>query len=399
MPSEAPDAVKEQRKSLEQFVLDNTDLERLESLVTQFNIFEAVGVVRQELRHSDFLAYLLTPHENHRLGDVFTRKLLQRVVSSPGLTPVPITPIDLDTWNLDDLEVLREWRNIDILLRSEKNRLTVAIENKIGTTEHSGQLDRYWRLVEAQFPGDKNLAIYLTPDDEAPSHDGFVSVEYEQIVSVIEGLMDSGAISLTPDLRVLMSHYTQMLRRHIVAESEIAELCRRIYRKHSQALDLIIEHRPDQQATLREFLESLIKSTPGVLPEHSTKNYVRFTLRNWDIAALQAGQGWTPSGRMLLFEFQNSTESLKLKLIIGPGPKETREKLLNIALQNQPPFKPLAKSLNRQYNEVYSHNFLAMKAYSEATEEDLETKIREQWKHFLESDLPLFATFSWNAIA
>lgn len=111
-----------------------------------------------------------------------------------------------------------------------------------------------------------------------------------------------------------------------MAESEIAELCRRIYRKHAQAIDLIIEHRPDQQATLRDFLEELIKSRPGLILDHSSKQYVRFALKDWDVPALQAGQGWTRSGRMRLFECQNLPESLKLKLIIGPGAaRDTRK--------------------------------------------------------------------------
>jgi hypothetical protein len=51
-------------KALEAFVVDNPDLERLEALLDQFNIFEAIGVVRQELRHSDLLAFLLDSQES-----------------------------------------------------------------------------------------------------------------------------------------------------------------------------------------------------------------------------------------------------------------------------------------------------------------------------------------------
>ena len=40
------------RKALEAFVVDNQELERLEDLLIQFNIFEAIGAVWQELRHS-----------------------------------------------------------------------------------------------------------------------------------------------------------------------------------------------------------------------------------------------------------------------------------------------------------------------------------------------------------
>ncbi len=42
--------------ALESFLIGNRDLERLEALLDRFNILEALGVVRQELRHSDFLA-------------------------------------------------------------------------------------------------------------------------------------------------------------------------------------------------------------------------------------------------------------------------------------------------------------------------------------------------------
>ena len=44
------------RKALEGFVVGNEDLERLEALLDRFNFFEAIGVVRQELRHPYFLA-------------------------------------------------------------------------------------------------------------------------------------------------------------------------------------------------------------------------------------------------------------------------------------------------------------------------------------------------------
>jgi hypothetical protein len=48
----------EERALLENFVVGNRDLERLERLLNEFSIFEALGAVRQELRHSDFLAFL-----------------------------------------------------------------------------------------------------------------------------------------------------------------------------------------------------------------------------------------------------------------------------------------------------------------------------------------------------
>ena len=53
--------VKTELEALEDFVSKNDELEILESRLSSFNIFEAVGATRRELRHSDFLKYVLDP--------------------------------------------------------------------------------------------------------------------------------------------------------------------------------------------------------------------------------------------------------------------------------------------------------------------------------------------------
>src|SRR5258708_36134901 len=91
------------RKALEALVVDNPDLERLEALLDQFNMFEVIGAVRQELRHSDFLAFLLDPQQNHGLGDAFFKRLLQTILMSVQHTNVPRTQIDLDVSSLTQM--------------------------------------------------------------------------------------------------------------------------------------------------------------------------------------------------------------------------------------------------------------------------------------------------------
>ncbi len=105
-------------KFLEDLIINNPDLEKLESMLDRFNIFEALGAVHQEVRHSDFLAFLLNPQQNHGLGDLFVKRLLQEAISQADFVQ-PITPIDLDIWDLDDIEVRREWQSIDILILDE----------------------------------------------------------------------------------------------------------------------------------------------------------------------------------------------------------------------------------------------------------------------------------------
>ena len=157
--------IQEERELLERFVVDNEDLEKLESELAKFNIFEAIGVVRQELRHSDFLAFLLNPSQNHRLDDVFLKRLLKRVLLEADevtdLSGLRVSPVDIDIADLEDAEVRREWKNIDILVHSPSNRLVCAIENKIGSKEHSGQLHRYRETVSKEFGNCRAILIYL----------------------------------------------------------------------------------------------------------------------------------------------------------------------------------------------------------------------------------------------
>jgi hypothetical protein len=123
--------------ALTRFAIANDDLERLELLVNSFNIFEALGVARQELRHSDFLAFLLDPRQPHGLGERFLKRFLQRALDEYS-GQVPVTSIEIELQSLDQMFPYRERQNIDILLLDEANRIAVIIENKIGSAEHSG---------------------------------------------------------------------------------------------------------------------------------------------------------------------------------------------------------------------------------------------------------------------
>jgi hypothetical protein len=164
VPPQSQQSGQDDAKALEALVVDNADLERLEALLDQFNIFEAIGAVRQELRHSDFLAFLLNPRGPHGLGDAFAKRLLQRMMATIPRNMAPISPIDLDVWSLDELVVLREWQDIDILLLDETHRVAVIVENKIGSSERSDQLTHYWQVTAHQYPGWRAIGLYLTPD-------------------------------------------------------------------------------------------------------------------------------------------------------------------------------------------------------------------------------------------
>jgi len=373
-------------KSLDDLLRDPL-FEELESGANRFNIFEALGAVRQELRHSDFLAFLLDPQRPHRLGDLFAKRLLQSAIRNKDNSAIPFNSVELDIWSLGELEVRREWQNIDILLRDERHQLLVPIENKVDTEEHSDQLRRYWDAVSSSEPMSwKKIGLYITPGGDPPSSTNYLSVDYAQISDVLEGVLKTRGSLLDDEVRTLIQHYIQMLGRHIMNDSEVASLCQQIYRKHKQALDLIYEHLPDRQAMIQALLAELINETEAVVLDSSKKRYIRFAAKSWESMPLkQDDRSWSSDGRVLLFEFQNQTDSLKLKLIIGPGPKDLRQKLLDMAALQRKCFKPAADVLNNFWNVIYSRPILS-KEDEKLEDSEVKDKLRKQWLAFLDAE-------------
>ncbi len=373
------------QQALETFLLDNPELAQLETLLDEFNIFEAIGAVRQEVRHSDFLAFLLNPQEGHGLGAAFAQQLLLAAVQASE-AEVSVKAIDLALWEFDDLQVLREWQHIDILLLDETHQLAVIIENKVDSGEHSQQLRRYWRTVQNQYPGWRILGLFLSPDGREPSDERYIPLDYALIHNLVNDLTEARASTLGADVQTLMRHYAQMLRRHIMPDSDIAQLAQKIYKKHQRALDLIFEHRPDLQSELADFLQTMIQETPGMVLDHCTKTAVRCFPAAWDTPVLQQGEGWTPSGRMLLLEFGNRSERLSLKMYIGPGPQALREQLNELASAHPQLFNVSKRrsSVNSKYKSIYAQDFLRTRDYEGVALDDLTPKVQQKWDGFVE---------------
>ena len=57
--------------------LENQSREDFNKWLTGVNIFEVLKISSAEIRHSNILGWLITPNENHSLGDKFFEKVIQ----------------------------------------------------------------------------------------------------------------------------------------------------------------------------------------------------------------------------------------------------------------------------------------------------------------------------------
>ena len=263
--------------------------------------------------------------------------------------------------------------------------LVIIIENKIGSSEHSNQLRRYLDVVLKDFPGWRVAGVYLTPGGDAPSEDAFVPCSYDLVHEAIQTLLDGRTTVMGEDVRAAVRHYSQLLQRHVMSDSEIAVLCQRIYRRHQRALDLIYEHRPDRAAVAQEIVLGMLQAEEAIELDHCTKSYVRFLPVSWDFPPLRLGS-WTSTGRMLLFEFRSDYRGIVLQLHLGPGPDEIRKALFGTALRSSV-FKPTSKNLNKKWNALSEARIVVGASELEELEEEaLGARISEIWKTFLAND-------------
>ena len=129
-------------------LFDDPDFNSIYRRMSPFNVFEAVGAVRGELRHSNFLAYLLSPSRPHGLGSRPLSALIRSLLMRMPVENRPVMALELLTSDLDDAIVYRERDNIDILIELPSMKFVIAIENKVGSNAADGQLGRYSEYLQ-----------------------------------------------------------------------------------------------------------------------------------------------------------------------------------------------------------------------------------------------------------
>jgi hypothetical protein len=134
-------------EALEALQEDASELERIQNLLDQFNMFETISFIGQEVMHSRFLAFLLDPKQNHGLGDVLLRKMLEKASAISNAASVLKVFEDIGSRNMEQTsvqtEVYTDDGRIDILLLNEIEKWAMIIENKVWTIEHSDHLNRH----------------------------------------------------------------------------------------------------------------------------------------------------------------------------------------------------------------------------------------------------------------
>ena len=240
---------------LKQLLLNESCLDKLGPFINDVNVFDILGVGRNENRHSNLLAWLLNANASHNLGDSFVREFVRRVIERN-----PDKPYDVIEWAGIDYysgEIKREETTakgqkgkkgrLDIFLKYENNSDNgkshlIIIENKIDAKESTGQTPDYRQGVLEKYSKDKynTMFVFLTAQEEDPEDvETWSTLSYADVLDVIMKLEHCRRWEMARDkTKKIIEDYCEVIKR-FNNDDDLIQICNEIYKRHRKAIDFI----------------------------------------------------------------------------------------------------------------------------------------------------------------
>lgn len=395
---------------LKELILDE-DFTSLQNLVNEeVNLMDILRVSHKELQHSNFLAWFFNPTESHNLGDFALKEFIkiyfkehqfQNLGNATGLSVFEFVQLDFD-----DLEIRREYKNIDLIFLSRKNEFCIVIENKIYSSEKKGQLEKYRKLIESEYPDFKHkIYIYLSLYEQQISEseqDYYVQLNYDHIIKLIEQVISSQRLKLADKTRFVFEQYLQTLKSMLNKNEEIEKVAQQLYKRYKSAFDLVFKYSvPTNSSKIWNKIHKLISEEKSIRPFQSNNTYVRFqpnylydNLQRLKEVGLVSQTDDLTNNLLFLFEFNLRTNQVTFDLKIGIGEQDAREKLYEIYKKNNDVFTRVVKAnglLRPQWHQAFQKKILTkndIEKYFENDSDDIEQLIEKRFRELIDKDLP-----------
>ena len=351
------------RRSLRRLEEDGEDLERLAAIAPRWqkevDVFRTLRLDGSETFHSNLLAWLLCPEDNHGLDDYFLREFLAeigavravRAGARMGTTVRREKYIELDG----------ESGRLDICILNEQARFLCAVENKVWSPESGSQLAFYRKVLKALYSGYTIFLVFLTPRGDVPEdeteRDHWITIDYSRISQILHRTIEEKGASVHQDVAATLRQYGITLRRNIVPEvsDDVHKLAREIYRKHKRAIDLIIEHRDRYEPNyltegFRMVLEEVSKHKEWKKGT-SNRPYARFVSTDWDRYEALKIDSWPHS--LLLFQVRVTNNAADLFLVFAKrGPEDLKKRIYDRVAAKPWVFKDPLPGYSEDYIEL-----------------------------------------------
>ncbi len=302
---------------------------------SEIDAFDVLQLDGSELFHSNFLAWLLGPEGSHGLGENFLRRFLRRSRAKTSLRAGRHASSKVHRER--EITLDGGTGRLDILIVNQSPKFLCAIENKVWSPEGGNQLAFYRKALKLKKPDYKHHLVFLTPGGDEPEsleeQKHWNRMSYKDVLRLVERTIKEQSSSANADVTAILRQYAVTLRRNIVPEvsNDAHSLARKIYRKHKQAIDLIIEHRDRYEPNYVTEGFRMVKEAVAKRSEwkRGTNNnpYARFVSADWDksLDILQV-DGWPHRSPQFSVHVTSRRVTLALVLYLN-GNQNLRKKI------------------------------------------------------------------------
>jgi len=290
-----PEGLAKKAKTILDFAVNNSDLARLETLLSEFNPFKVLGIADFEIRHSNALAWLIDPHAHHGLGDSLFKNMILEVLRKAPANNTDLPKIaDIIGADFRDLLIHREWKNIDVFAISPKNNIAVVIENKIYATEGEAQLEKYVGIVDKAYPDYRKVFIYLTLDGDTPKgSDRYIIFDHKKIYRIVKDSVELRKDHMHVKVFDFIMQYLKILEEKTMQNEEFVSICTKLYVEHKDAITAIMTYgKPTLPIGYLHEFHNKTNTTSFMRDNNSIKSQYVFTPNSWvDVVPMTNLQG------------------------------------------------------------------------------------------------------------
>ena len=369
-------------------LVNDEDFDKLELGLKNPNIFQILRISKAEIRHSNFLSWLLSPNESHNLGDAFLKRFLREVFSYEKYEK--INQLAVEELDLSKVVIYREWFNIDILIVLEK--VVICIENKVLSKDHSNQLKKYKKTIKKHHFDKQKVFVYLNPFGEESSEESetYHPVSYIFIIDTLHKILSIYGESINKKVFTYIKDYITIVERELMGNDKTTKLAQKIYANHREIFDFVFDNKPDVYDDVRQIFLELLEERGYVLG--SIDKYVwRFTTKQIDELTYRnkVEKSWK-DGESFLFEFlANPKEDVIIvKTVLAPTDHGYERERLDSILRGIEKFKkPKGKKYLVHFSE--KHTDLIENITASLEDEDIKKEIKGKLAGYLDKFEPI----------
>ncbi|MFD1292619.1 PD-(D/E)XK nuclease family protein [Lutibacter holmesii] len=310
-------------KKVKDFLLEeSSNLDRIDFELRAFNPFEVLNVEEYELRHSNFISWLLNPLGSHASDDYVLKRFIMELDQIPDNKK-----IKLQIKDLSKTRVYRERDNVDILLVNHEEQFVICIENKINAGRSgNNQLIRYAEIVGLEWSekGYDTFFVFLTKHQQLLSDEeinlGYENITYDSLVGIISNLL-LDIPSLDSKVKDFIGFYIENYKRNFMNdENELSQLALEIYKKHKEAIDFIVSKKPviHSSKNFKYVKDKIENHEKYSLLSPKEKGLVRFLPKDIEnVFTNPEFNSWRDNNVFFAIEFFLFEESLDVKFCFG----------------------------------------------------------------------------------